>query len=294
MIKTLTAEQLISQISTANKIEDLLNINNFKSEFNYLILLIHPDKCSLPAAEAASRKLNNLKDTYLKGKTYIDEVGEFSMTGYIATYKGDRMALADNHNNYQTLVHAAKGSAPHLLNYLPKEMELTADGLKVTFNERAIPLSKMSLPQEHVNWVLSRLLEFSLMVYNLDFSHCGLNPESVFIVPETHGIVVGSFYHLSKLNQKVKTIAAAYKNWYPSNLFINKIAIPAIDLELSKKIAITLLGDGSGSGIKLKKDHNENWVNFVIQQDDNPVQCYDNYRRILKSNFEKKFHILNI
>lgn len=298
MTKNLTPEKLIIQIGNAVKIEDLLpkdfEKSNFKSEFNSLISLIHPDICNLPGAVDAASKLNKLRNEYEKGKTYQDEVGEFTTNGYHLHHTGGTIVLAANVGNYQKLVHAAKGKTPHLLNYLPKDMSLTSEGLVVTFNDRAVPLSKMSLPQEHVNWILSRLLEFSVMTSALDFVHCGLNPESVFIVPETHGIIVTSFYHLSGLGCKVETINAAYKNWYPAKLFVEKIAYSAIDLELSKKIAINLLGDSSGSGIRLKKDHNEAWIDFVIQQDNDPIECYDNYRRILKQNFKSQFHTLKI
>jgi hypothetical protein len=295
MVKTLTPEQLIIEVNKAVKIEDLIKISSdFKNEFRSLISLIHPDICHLPGAEEATRKLNILKDKYEKGEIYHDEVAEFSTNGYTTIYSADRIILANNHNNYQALVHAAKGMAPHLLNYLPKDMTLTDDGLVVSSSDRHIPIGKMQLPQEHVNWVLSRLLEFSMMCNKCGFSHCGLNPESVFLVPETHGIVINSFYHLSRIDQKVQTIAAAYKNWYPAKLFVDKIATSSIDLELSKKMAINLLGDRSGSGIKLKKDHNESWIDYVIQQDDDPIQSYDNYRRILKQQFETKFFILNI
>ncbi len=80
--------------------------------------------------------------------------------------------------------------------------------------------------------------------------HCGLNPESIFIVPETHGIQICSFYHLTKIGNRIGTISGKYSNWYPQDVFKTKIATPIIDLGCSMKIASYLLGDTSGIGIK--------------------------------------------
>lgn len=288
---------LISTILKAAKLADVVDIDNYAIQFKEIIQLIHPDKSSHPDAAKATAKLNTLRDEYEKGIPGRDEVTEYTTNGYQAAYTitdANRAMVTWSVENYRHLIHDGKLKTPHFTKYMPLQMSITKDFLGVAFEKRSIPISKLILPQEHVNWILSRLLEYSLLLNQLGYVHCGLNPESIFITPENHGIVIMNYYHLTKVGGKVGTINGDYKNWYPAKLFIDKLATAEIDLRLAKKIAAYLLGDPSGSGVRLKKDHNEHWVNFILQQDTDPVKCYDNYRRILKENFESKFYILNI
>jgi len=115
-------------------------------------------------------------------------------------------------------------------------------------------------------------------------------------VPETHGIIVISFYHMTHLDQQAKTISARYKMWYPTNLFMKKIATPDIDLELCKKIALYLLGDRSAAGTKLKrdKDVHQEILTFFLTKHQSNVDDYQTYRDLLSKNFEKKFYPLDL
>ena len=126
------------------------------------------------------------------------------------------------------------------------------------------------------------------------YVHCGINPESVFIVPETHGIIITSFYHLSLDDGRLRTISAKYQNWYPTEIFKEKRAKSIIDLELCKRTAAYLLGDKSGLGIKLKKTHNKDFINFLLNSHSNAFECYQAYRKMLKRNFEEKYHHLSL
>ena len=124
----------------------------------------------------------------------------------------------------------------------------------------------------------------------------GLNPTTVFVVPETHGIIIISFYHMGTLGKKAETISAKYKMWYPTTLFTKKIATQDIDLELCKKIALYLLGDRSAAGTKLKKDKdvNQDVLTFLLTKHENHKDEFVQYRELLAKNFEKKFYLLNL
>lgn len=294
MFSTITGSQTIQKILKAVKLEDILDINNLKEEYRSIVSLIHPDIDPSPEAAKATSKLNELKQEYESGKSYKDETGLYKCNGYKTIYSGDLAPLQISLRNYNIIRHEAKVKVPHLLNYIPDTFNIENGKLTVTYKDRVVSLSKLTLPEEHVRWIFSRLLEFVSLSNQLGFTHCGLNPESVFIVPETHGIIISSFYHSVEVNEKVQTIAGPYKSWYPAKLFKDKKANPFIDLELCKKIAINLLGDSSGVGIKLKKTNNEKFIDYLIKQDTDPFQCYDNYRRLLKANFKTEFHVLNI
>jgi hypothetical protein len=82
--------------------------------------------------------------------------------------------------------------------------------------------------------------------------------------------------------------------WYPTVLFTQKIATPDIDLELSKKIALYLLGDKSAAGTKLKMDKtiNKEVLNFLLTKHQNHKDEFVQYRELLAKNFKKKFYPL--
>jgi hypothetical protein len=67
-------------------------------------------------------------------------------------------------------------------------------------------------------------------------------------------------------------------------------------LELSKKIALYLLGDKSGAGTKLKKDTdvNQEVLNFLLIKHQNIKDEYLQYRELLKKHFESKFYPLSL
>ena len=289
----LTSEKLIADILRAEKLQDLMEPKQLKDEFKQMMKLIHPDVCGHPDAHTAVTKLNELRSHYIDGKLYHDESGKFRTNGEFLIYEGKEELLKISLRKYQLLMALRDEASLHFQRYLPKSMHLEKGKLHVELRERSVPLSEKRLPEHHVLWVLSRMLEFSGWIAQVGYVHAGLNPESVFVVPETHGIVITSFYHMTLKNTKLSTITARYRNWYPSKVFNEKRAISLIDVELCKKTAIQLLGDRSGSGVKLKKGHNKEFIDFVIAQDKDPYLAYQKYREMLKRNFKPKFHPLN-
>ncbi len=289
-----TPAQLIEQLLHTENIEEVIDLSNFKESYNQLILQVHPDKCSLPQASEAAAKLNALKARYEDGVNYNDDAGAFNTNDYTVRFKGKPEALKISFDNYARLSSAKDKVSENINRYLPSKMVLEKGELLVTFQERAISLIHLNLPQEHVNWILSRMLEFSMYIGSRNYAHGGICPESIFIMPKSHGIQVASFYHMTRIGERVKTVSGAHKSWYPASLFDTKTATAKIDLELSKKTAIYLLGDKSGGGIKLKKTHNEDFINFAATQHHNSAECYTKYREMLKANFETKFYPLNL
>lgn len=288
------ANTAIATILKAKKIEDILDVSNIKSGFDAFIKLVHPDCCSLPQAHDATSKLIALRDVFEKGKTYTDDIGQYHTNGYFADFVGDKDFLKKSLDMYRRLKSFKDPSSLHFHRYLPETMEIQGDTLHVTFLHRAVPLYSLQLPQEHVNWILSRILECIAWFSQLGYVHAGITPASVFVVPETHGIIFTSFYHMTEIDRPLKTISARYRSWYPACTFDDKKAIPLIDIELGKKVAINLLGDPSGSGVRLKKTHNNEFIDFVIRQHEDAYDTFKQYRALLDKLFEKKFYPLDL
>ena len=288
------AKTAIAAILKAKKIEDILDTSNMKSEFDVLIKLVHPDRCSLPQAHDASSKLITLRDAFEKGRTYTDDIGQYHTNGYFAEFSGESSFLKKSLANYTRLKSFKDPSSLHFHRYLPETMEMKGDILHITFSQRAVPLYALQFPQEHVNWILSRMLECIAWFSQIGYVHAGITPESIFVVPETHGIIFTSFYHMTEIDRPLTTISGKYRPWYPASTFDDKRAVPLIDIELAKKIAIGLMGDPSGSGVRLKKTHNSDFVDFVIRQHEDAYDTFKQYRALLDKLFEKKFYPLDI
>jgi len=295
----MTDIDLIQKVLKSKKPSDIFTDDWKKTYINYC-KLIHPDTCSHSKASDAMAIINYYKDVIENGMPYVDEAGAFRVfekrIEYLIT-DDNRKLITKSVENYKKLMSTHDSSSVHFHRYLPDEMILEKNKLTIKLKDRAIPLTVQKLPQKHVNWLFSRMFEFVLWLRQMNYSHMGLNPTTVFVVPETHGIVIVSFYHMTILNKKAETISAKYKMWYPTTLFINKIATPDVDLELCKKISLYLLGDRSAAGTKLKMDKtniNQDILSFLLTKHQNVKEEYTKYRDILSKNFKKEFIPLDL
>lgn len=257
--------------------------------FREIMKAIHPDKCKHPRAQDATNHLLEMHRHFTNGTTFADDSGNFLTNGHWVRYQGDQQVTAHGKRNQQEVVDDATA---HFKRYMPYDWD---SDCSLLLHQRAIPLVNLTLPQEHVNWVLSRLLEFCMLLHrHTGRAHLGLTPAQVMLVPETHGIAVAGFYHTAGLNGRVSTISAAYRHWYPSQLLIDKKATENADLEMVKRIGAYLLGDRSGLGTSLRKTHHPEVVDFLLSSDDDSLVCYEKYREMLGRNFPSQFIHLNI
>ncbi|MBX2872289.1 MAG: hypothetical protein KTR30_09315 [Saprospiraceae bacterium] len=283
-----TVSKLIQKIMAAQSLLALFPTGSSKKQYREAVKQLHPDLCTEPMAEEALIRLNELRMKHEKGIVITDDAGSIWTQNKEAIFRGDLGLLRTSIQNYQHLKHLKSEAAQHFTLYLPQHMEMT-DILKAEFPFRAIPLHSLELPQEHVNWVLSRLLELVAWLAQEGFVHGGINPRSIFILPETHGIVLTSFYHMKKVGDRLTAISAAYQHWYPKQVFTEKRASSLIDLECCKRTAAYLLGDKSGLGVKLKKSHLGEYIDFLLDRHENAYTCYDEYRKLLQRHFEPRF-----
>lgn len=265
-----------------------------KKRYQALAKLLHPDLCKHPKAVEAFQKLQALK----KGVTLTDDAGPVKVFGLTAKFEGMKSALTRSLDNYNKAIsYKDKYDMTHFLRYMPALKVLTEDGqlkLHATFDSRVVSLSGLTLPQEHINWVISRLFEYTALLHGKGYHHLGLTPESLFLCPETHGVQVSSFYHLVPADSKLVSISAGYKHWYPAKIFSTKLSMAAVDLELIKKLAAYLLGARSGNAASLRGKLPQAYLNFLLAYHDNAFACFDQYRTMLRENFESKFFILNL
>jgi hypothetical protein len=280
---------MIDQVLQATHYDALKSAGGTAMSFREIMKAIHPDKCKHPRAQDATNHLLEMHRHFTGGSTFTDDSGDFLSNDHWVRYQGDRQVIAHAKRNQREI---AASATAHFKRYMPYDWD--SDYSLLHF-QRAIPLVNLTLPQDHVNWVLSRLLEFCMLLHrHAGRAHLGLTPAQVMLVPETHGIAVAGFYHTTELNSRVSTISAAYRHWYPGQLLADKKATENADLEMVKRIGAYLLGDRSGLGTSLRKTHHPELVEFLLSSDDDSLICYEKYREMLDRNFPSQFIHLNI
>jgi hypothetical protein len=295
----MTDIELINKVVKATKPSDVFS-DDWKKQYKDYCKLIHPDYNPNSLAAEAMAKMNYFKNVLENGTKYTDEAGDFRVFEKRIEYEvtdTNRKLITKSVENYKKLMSLHDKASESFHKYLPESMVLEKNKLTINLKDRSIPLTGQKLEQVHVNWLFSRMFEFVLWLRQVNIVHMGLNPTTVFAVPDTHGIIVFSFYHMTTVFKKAETISAKYRMWYPTTLFSEKIASPDIDLELIKKIALYLLGDRSAAGTKLKMDKkniNQEVLNFLLTKHENHVDEFKKYRELLAKNFEKKFYVLNL
>lgn len=283
----MNTDEAVKKIMTAVKFADIVDIGRYKEDYRELVKLVHVDK---GGSLEAITKLNDFKTNHEKGTKYEDEAGEYYSNGYWLKRKYPTELLKTSYVNWSTIRNL---KVDHLNRYIPFGANVIGDEITYHFGKRCVPLPT-ALEGVHVRWVLSRILEFCMMLETNGYVHGGINPDSVFVDPDNHGIMVTSFYHMTREKAPMKTINGKYMPWYPAQLMKTKRASSLVDTELAKKTAIYLLGDRSGVGARLKIKENKELIEFLMSQDNGAYSAYKKYRDILTKNFKTQFHILNI
>ncbi len=290
------AAQLLKKVQYSTKATDVFTHLSYKKEYLNYIKQLHPDICRMDGATEAVEKLNTYRKHMEVLHTVTDDAGTLHNQGnQTFIQRGEPALLRQSWENYQQLMQFSDEASLHFRKYLPVSMNLSGDMLVSTTSHQAVPLTHLTLPQEHVSWVVSRMLELVGWLHQIGFTHAGINPDSIAVLPETHGIVCLSFYHMKPMNHRLESISARYLDWYPQITFDQKQALGYIDLCLLQRTGLYLLGDKSGNGVKLKALHDDRLIDFLITPHYEAYDTYHVYRKLLRSIFGKPtFHELNI
>lgn len=291
----LSDNDLIAKIRKARTYTEVFyDMSKWHDDYKEIAKRIHPDRCSLEGAQEALSKLNGYRDEINKGKIHTDDAGLVNYKINKISIEGKSEPLNKSHKFLNHLLSYKEDMDKSFQRYIPLNgvIENLKDKsvLNLSLKERCVPLSSLGkLPQGHVNWILSRMIEFVGYLHLKGYVHGGINPESVYIDPVNHGINVISFYHTTTIGDKLTTASGNYFYFYPEHVRSKKIATPDIDLELCKKTAIYLLGEKSGIGTPLRKTHNKAFLDFISKNHSDAIECFRDYRAMLDKNFEKKF-----
>ena len=288
------AAATIAHILASTRAGQVLSRANYRAEYRALLKLLHPDVCHLPHATEAVTRLNAYAAQLEALYNFADDAGPLHLLpdGRLR-FDGDEALLRLSASNYQKLRGLTDAASRHFGQYLPAGLAWEGPALLATPPARVVPLAGLVLPPEHVAWVLSRLLELVAWLHQSGFCHGGLVPEALALVPETHGVVAVSFYHLTTLGGPLTTISGKYRHWYPDAVFTAKRAAPGLDLALVQRTATYLLGDASGNGVRLRGLLDERLLTFLLRPHHDAYQAFDDYRHLLRQLYPvPQFHPL--
>ena len=287
------AKEAIKKIEAANYWQDIFpKKSEYKNDYKVFALLLHPDRCKEKGAEDAFKKITGFRDLIEGSYTFKDDIATVTYSDFSIEFEGEEEYLKKSYDNFNKLISLKDEASVNFRRYLPATVEFK-DGKLIFGNDmRMVSLNDLQMPLEHSRWVLNRLLEFSAWLNQIGYSHAGINPSSIFIVPETHGIICASFYHMTKIGSPLKTVSAKHVGWYPSYIFDKSsgkkpIADSCIDIELSKRTIIYLLGDKSGNGIVLKKSYESEFVNFLTSLKSESYQALSDYKSLVHKLYGK-------
>lgn len=287
-------EHLILSFSTFSELNSL-NVDKVEKQafIKKLLKKYHPDINKSPLANDITSHILSIQNIDKIYKKCFDESGLFEYDYKEILFKENKDFILKSKENFSIL---RKLSDDHFEKYLPKVLFNSKENvLKVeTFeNKDFLPLSDLKTPIEerHSVWILSRILEFCIFLNNEGYCHLGFSKNNIFVVPETHGIKIVSFYHLTKEGDRVTTLNNVVKHIYPSYLFKEKTASFKIDLELAKGLIIELLGDPSGNGSSLRGKIKKEYLDFLISpiSSINSFEYYRKFRDMVNKNFTKEF-----
>ncbi|MGI4737121.1 MAG: hypothetical protein ACRYG7_18275 [Janthinobacterium lividum] len=277
------AAATIARILTSTHAEQVLPRASYRAEYHRLVRVLHPDVCALPGAAEAVIRLNAYVAQLAALDTPTDDAGRLRvLPDHRVRFEGDPALLRRSVANHQRLLALRDPASTHFRQYLPVALAWEGPALLLTPPAWVVPLAGLVLPPEHVAWVLSRLLELTAWLHQRHFVHAGLVPEALALVPDTHGLVLLSAYHLTTLGGPLTTISGKYKPWYPDAVFADKRATPGLDLALVQRTAVALLGDASGHGVRLRGTVDERLLTFLLTPHHDAFAAFEQYRRLLR------------
>lgn len=285
----------IRTILNSTKPSDIFDPSNWKTQYKTWIKAVHPDHNATNEAREAFEILMRYKDILENGIQFKDELCEITFKDNILTFKGPKDKLEMSKANYDSILTSVTG-IDTFPRYLPEKMYFDGDDLKVILSRRSILIHDLVLEEKHCRWVLNRLLEFSSITnVHGGWTHCGINPNSVLITPEDHGIQLVSFYHSVKVNDPMKSAIGLlpFRNWYPPEIFTSKRSNSTVDSEMSKRLCCYLLGDKSGTGANLRGSMTNYIHDFLMEQGSLVQNDYIKYQELLNQE-PRIFHILNL
>lgn len=189
-----------------------------------------------------------------------------------------------------------------LLQLLPKVHRISNDSktIVLTFEKGSVNLAmlvksqKGALPPRVAAWIISRMLNYS-MIY--DFSGLvgnAISIDSFWVNTQSHsGFDLLGWFFAGPIGGKIKGLPPESVELYPPASLAAKVCDRVVDTRLIKKAGISMLGDFTGTGMKLKASEDlpvalVDWVRSMTSNT-KKLSVYQNWsNEVLPAAFGKR------
>ena len=172
---------------------------------------------------------------------------------------------------------------------------ITIDNLNIIIlkNENLVLLKDVlsyynnQIPIKHSAWIINSLYNLICYFKFNDICHNSILCDTYFINCEKHyGILMGGWEHTIKLNQPLKSLPRQIFEILPRSIKNKPKGHTTIDSESIKALGREILGDRSGSKLLHLYPKLSHLITFLkLPSENNPVDDYQNWEKILKMTF---------
>jgi hypothetical protein len=141
---------------------------------------------------------------------------------------------------------------------------------------------KNKVPDRHVAWIISRLLNMCCYFYNSGIVHNGLSIDNCFISPQYHSIMVlGGWWYARRNNDPMIGTTKQVYSVVPIDIKTSKRSSIVTDIESTKLIARQLLG-----GNPTVADAPKPFVDFIKSgSEDNAYNEFAEWSKVLTDSY---------
>ncbi len=228
---------------------------DFEHGFRDLARRWHPDTCKNPRAAEVMAHLTRLRRK-ARGEE-VDPVEHVRVAGGELIWKERTVTLAAPGGlASRTTLSWLAGAHTDVARRLPTVTEATADTLTLARPDKAVSMAAVQakfpggIPAKHVAWMASRLYELVLALdRGAEHRWGGLTVESLMVLPIDHGVIPLDPRFVTLRGEKLRAVPGPLVPLVPSD----KLASVGYEVACVNRIALTLLGDPSGTGNALLK-----------------------------------------
>ena len=99
-------------------------------------------------------------------------------------------------------------------------------------------ISEGEIPIKVIGWLWRRILGGLIFPHHEGFINCGITPDSIWIDPASHSVVLMDWYNASKHQDQPRLIVPKWRLMYPPEILAKDLPTPATDICMAAKVML--------------------------------------------------------
>ncbi len=122
-----------------------------------------------------------------------------------------------------------------------------ASGFRYTFDD-VLQAYPQGIPPRASIWVWRRILEVLSFLHNSKMVHGAVLPSHLLLQENDHGVRLVGYSTAGPFGEKLRTISPGYESFYPKSIRSHSNLTAQLDLAMSARCVLTLLGGDTETG----------------------------------------------